>query len=186
MNGVGHACDAQDTLQRQPALAGGTDRERTETILTSVEPGSMPSLAFRRAPLASWISLILQPAFPMTDPIRELGIMNLIVTARLPGTEGTSNGSSLILRTMRPNACGSVKSDARANVVRSSDLGDSVERTRYVENALRVPWNALRHHNAGAALLADLIDVSPALADDDGSILGDDEAPHLDVCRGLA
>lgn len=37
--------------------------------------------------------------------MRELGIMNLMVTARLPGTEGTSNGSSLILRTMRPKAC---------------------------------------------------------------------------------
>jgi len=31
-------------------------------------------------------------------------MMNLMVTARLPGTEAMSNGSSLILRTMRPNA----------------------------------------------------------------------------------
>lgn len=30
--------------------------------------------------------------------------MNLIVTAREPGTDATSNGSSLILRTIRPNA----------------------------------------------------------------------------------
>ena len=64
----------------------------------------MPSLAFRRAPLASWISLIFVPPLPMTEPIRELGIMNLIVTALLPGTDGLSNGSSLIRRTMRPNA----------------------------------------------------------------------------------
>lgn len=64
----------------------------------------MPSLALSRAPLASWISLILVPPLPMTEPIRELGIMNLIVTARLPGTEGLSKGSSLILRTINPNA----------------------------------------------------------------------------------
>jgi len=64
----------------------------------------MPSLAFNLAPLASWISLILDPDLPITEPIRELGIMNLIVTALLPGTEGTSKGSSLILRTMSPKA----------------------------------------------------------------------------------
>ena len=40
----------------------------------------------------------------MTEPILEFGIMNLMVTALLPGTDGTSNGSSLILRTIRPKA----------------------------------------------------------------------------------
>jgi hypothetical protein len=40
----------------------------------------------------------------MIEPMRELGIMNLMVTARLPGTEALSNGSSFILRTMSPNA----------------------------------------------------------------------------------
>ena len=79
----------------------------------------MASDAFKRAPLASWISLILEPPLPMlgtsaavakpddsahTLPMRELGMMNLMVTARDPGTDGTSNGSSLIRRTMRPNA----------------------------------------------------------------------------------
>jgi hypothetical protein len=73
-------------------------------VLTSVEPGNIPSLAVSRAPLASWISLIFEPPLPMTEPIREFGIMNLIVTAREPGTEGTSNGSSLILLTINPNA----------------------------------------------------------------------------------
>ena len=71
---------------------------------TSVDPGSIASDAFKRDPEASWISLILEPPFPMTLPMRELGMMNLIVTAREPGTEGTSNGSSLIRRTIRPNA----------------------------------------------------------------------------------
>lgn len=81
----------------------------------------MASEAFRRAPEASWISLILAPPLPIlpgqlfipllrlkaethTLPIRELGMMNLIVTARDPGTEATSNGSSLMRRTMRPKA----------------------------------------------------------------------------------
>jgi len=40
----------------------------------------------------------------MTEPMRELGIINLIVTARLPGTDGTSKGSSLMRRTMSPKA----------------------------------------------------------------------------------
>lgn len=39
-----------------------------------------------------------------TVPILELGMMNLMVTARDPGTEETSKGSSLIRRTMRPKA----------------------------------------------------------------------------------
>ena len=69
-----------------------------------MEPGSIPSLALSLAPLASWISLILVPALPMTDPIRELGMINLIVTARLPGIEGRSKGSSLIRRTISPKA----------------------------------------------------------------------------------
>ena len=88
----------------------------------------MASLAFKRAPLASWISLIFDPPLPMlrdasirvslserrvthTLPIRELGMMNLMVTAREPGTDATSKGSSLIRRTMRPNALRRVSSD---------------------------------------------------------------------------
>jgi len=47
---------------------------------------------------------------PMCDPthtlpILLLGIINLIVTGRLPGMDGWSNGSSLILLTMSPKAC---------------------------------------------------------------------------------
>ena len=58
--------------------------------LTSVEPGSIASEAFKRDPEASWISLIFEPALPITLPMRELGMMNLMVTARDPGTEATS------------------------------------------------------------------------------------------------
>ena len=78
--------------------------QKVRNISTSVEPGSIPSLAFNLAPLASCISLIFEPCFPITEPMRELGIMNLMVTARLPGTDGTSNGSSLMRRTMSPKA----------------------------------------------------------------------------------
>lgn len=69
-----------------------------------MDPGSIPSLALSLAPLASWISLILDPPLPMTEPMREFGMINLMVTALLPGIEGTSNGSSLIRRTIKPNA----------------------------------------------------------------------------------
>ena len=80
------------------------------SLLTSVLPGNICSLAFNLAPLASWISLILLPPFPIlrkrhrvnliililqaeavithTLPILLLGIMNLMVTGRLPGREG--------------------------------------------------------------------------------------------------
>ena len=92
------------------------NQRNAKMVRTSVDPGSIPSLAFRRAPLASWISLILEPCLPITEPMRELGIMNLMVTARLPGTEGTSNGSSLILRTMRPKACGGKKDGEHEDV----------------------------------------------------------------------
>ena len=101
MDGIRNARDAQNPLSnresssRKPKVGKGP---------TSVEPGNMPSLAFNRAPLASWISLIFEPPLPITEPMREFGIINLIVTARLPGTDGLSKGSSLIRRTMRPNA----------------------------------------------------------------------------------
>ena len=99
--GVCNTRDTQDPLQNREI---STRNLKNGESTTSVEPGSIPSLAFNRAPLASWISLIFEPPFPITEPMRELGIMNLIVTARLPGTDGLSKGSSFIRRTMRPNA----------------------------------------------------------------------------------
>lgn len=100
----------------------------------------MASLACSLAPLASWISLILLPALPMTEPMRELGMMKLssttefqftsklsecstdrMVTAREPGTEGTSNGSSLILRTTRPKACTSNRTGEKVVAGRHDD-----------------------------------------------------------------
>ena len=50
-----------------------------------------------------------------TLPMRELGMMNLMVTAREPGTEATSNGSSLMRLTMRPKACTGVSTKHSSN-----------------------------------------------------------------------
>lgn len=119
MDSIGHSNDGQCSLQTVEISSSSTSRR---TIRTSVDPGSIVSLALIRAPLASWISLILLPPLPIlrdaaisliqfscyfrayTLPMREFGIMNLIVTAREPGRDGVSNGSSLILRTISPNA----------------------------------------------------------------------------------
>lgn len=65
-----------------------------------------------------------------------------------------------------------------------ANLGYSVERTADVEDALWVSGNALRNHNTSAALFTDLVDVGAALPNDDRSVLGDDEAAHVDVGRG--
>lgn len=100
----------------------------------SVDPGSIASEAFKRAPEASWISLILEPPLPMTEPMRELGMMNLMVTARDPGTEGTSNGSSLIRRTMRPNALATASRGPETLRIRSGLPGmDSETVTRALD-----------------------------------------------------
>lgn len=58
-------------------------------------PGRRASLAWRRAPLASWISLILLPDLPMTEPMRALGMMKLVERARgvsVAGEEGGREG----------------------------------------------------------------------------------------------
>lgn len=64
-----------------------------------------------------------------------------------------------------------------------ADLGDSIQRTRYIENTLRVSGNALRYHDSGATLLANFVDVRAAFANDNRSVLGDDKTPHLDMGR---
>jgi hypothetical protein len=75
----------------------------------------------------SWISLILLPAFPITEPIREFGTINRIVTAREPGTEGTSNGSSLIRRTINPNAFETASNGPATLKIRSAFPGTASE-----------------------------------------------------------
>ena len=116
-------CERRPRRPKQKERAGRVSKggtNRNTIPLTSVDPGSIASLAFNLAPEASCISLIFEPPFPIlaalikilsientityTLPIRELGMMNLIVTAREPGTEATSKGSSLMRRTMRPKA----------------------------------------------------------------------------------
>lgn len=165
MYSIGHTGYTQHTLQ----TCGNDSSEANiydlgNANLTSVEPGSMPSLALSLAPLASWISLIFVPPFPMTEPMREFGIMNLIVTARLPGTEGLSKGSSLILRTIRPKALNDSVRTEMLRPVTAPHLGDCIQRPANVQNPLWVSRNALRDHNSGPALLSDLVYMRASLA----------------------
>lgn len=62
-------------------------------------------------------------------------------------------------------------------------LGDCVERTIDVEDALWVAWNGFGYHDFGPALVTNLVDVLAASADDNGGVLGYDEAAHVDVRR---
>ena len=125
-------------------------------LLTSVEPGSIPSLALRRAPLASCISLIFDPPLPMTEPILELGIINLMVTALLPGTDALSKGSSLILRTMRPNAYGIRRLEVRDVGGRKGETGHG----RTLETASRGPLT-LRMRSGLPGILSETMTRAP-------------------------
>ena len=55
-----------------------------------------------------------------------------------------------------------------------------------MEDALRIARDRLGHVDAGARLFADLIDVLAGLADDDGRVLRDNQAAHLDLLRHLS
>jgi hypothetical protein len=118
----------------------------------------------------------------MIEPIREFGIMNLMVTARLPGTEGTSKGSSLIRRTIKPKACQRHGDPLQGwfHRKKKTNLRDRVERSTDVENTLGVTRDTLRDHNTGATLFPDFVNVSTSLANDNGCVLGDYETAHVD------
>lgn len=149
----------------------------------SVDPGSIASEAFKRAPEASWISLILEPPLPMTEPMRELGMINLMVTAREPGTEGTSNGSSLIRRTMRPKALATASRGPETLRIRSGLPGmDSETVTRALDFSYKsistgsdVSLAKTTHPN--------LVDVSTTTADDDTCVLSNNKRSHRDLLR---
>jgi hypothetical protein len=79
-----------------------------------------------------------------TLPMREFGMMNLIVTALDPGTDATSNGSSLILRTMRPKHCESARVEL-SNSYLQSYLGNGIQCTRDIEDPFWVSYNRFRH-----------------------------------------
>ena len=65
-----------------------------------------------------------------------------------------------------------------------NNLGDGVEGSADVQNALGIAGNTFGDHNTGTTLFANFVDVRAALANDNRCILGDDEAPHVDVaCR---
>lgn len=63
-------------------------------------------------------------------------------------------------------------------------LGNSIKRPANVENTLWIARNALRDHNTCATLLTNLINMGATFANDDGGVLGDDQASHMDVGGG--
>lgn len=78
MDGVGDTGDGEDALGESVWIQGRNNKEQRadrearlrrkledQAVLTSVDPGSIASLAFSLAPDASWISLILEPPLPM-------------------------------------------------------------------------------------------------------------------------
>ncbi|KAI3476958.1 hypothetical protein L1887_61388 [Cichorium endivia] len=164
------------------------------------------SPAVRRAPDASWISLILEPCLPITDPMRELGTMKRIVTDFEPGTDGWSKGSSLILRTIRPKACKeTVIEDEVVDRMRSARVRPAAvariqpckgSHETYLADSIKRTRNTLEHAKecggargggttydveARVALVADLVDVFAGLADDDAGVAGHDEGTHGDL-----
>ena len=62
-------------------------------------------------------------------------------------------------------------------------FGYSIQRSTDIEDTLWIARNALRNNDASAALLPDFIDMLAAATNDDGRVLGDDEASHVDHCR---
>ena len=61
-------------------------------------------------------------------------------------------------------------------------LGYGIQGTADIEDTLRIAWDALGHHDASTALLADFINMRAALANDDRCILRHNKASHVDVC----
>ena len=120
--------------------------------------------------------------------------MNLMVTAREPGTEATSNGSSLMRRTIRPKAFATASRAPETLRIRSGLPGiDSETVTRALD--LSYAMISILHfrskmHETGSRTLktddthSDLVDVRPRPADDDARILSDDQAAHRDLLRG--
>jgi hypothetical protein len=129
--------------------------------------------------------------------MRVFGMINLMVTALEPGTEATSNGSSLIRRTIRPNAC-ERRQWWPGNPGDSTRLGHGVQSARDIENPFGVSWDDLGYcHSCARFLLyrlvsyparyhlalthSDLIDMSTAPSDNYTGILGDNQASHSNL-----
>lgn len=60
-------------------------------------------------------------------------------------------------------------------------LWDGIQGSTDVEDTLRVSWDTFRDHDTSAAFFTDFIHMRPAFADDDGGILSDYEATHVDI-----
>jgi hypothetical protein len=64
-----------------------------------------------------------------------------------------------------------------------ADLGNSIEWAANVEDTLRIARDAFGDHDPSTTFLTNLVDVGTTFANDDGRILGDDEASHVNVGR---
>lgn len=117
---------------------------RARSVLDLLDLGA----ALANAGIQSVVPSASTPPATHTLPMRELGMINLMVTAREPGTDATSNGSSLMRRTMRPNACAGQTGPLRL----SSHLADSVERAKHVQYPLGIAGNGLGDGDAGSRL----------------------------------
>jgi hypothetical protein len=72
----------------------------------SVDKGRHESDALRRAPDASWISLMRAPPLPMMEPIKMWGISRRRGYVLECWLEGSPRGSLLSVRMIKPKACG--------------------------------------------------------------------------------
>lgn len=70
----------------------------------SVDCGKTESLAFKRAPEASWISLMRAPPLPMMLPMRIDGISSLRGYVLDVESDGSARGSLLSVRIIKPKA----------------------------------------------------------------------------------
>ena len=121
----------------------------------------------------------------MTEPMRELGMINLIVTARLPGTDGTSKGSSLILRTINPNAwCNKTCQLPSEKRIIKTYFGHGIQWPTDVQNPFRISRDALGDHDSSTRFLSNLVDVRASLPNDDRRILSDDQTAEVYLLGG--
>ena len=65
-----------------------------------------------------------------------------------------------------------------------SYLGYGVKGSTDVEDALWITGNAFRHHNTSPTLLPYLVYMRTAFTDDDGRVLSNYQAAHMDIGCG--
>ena len=66
----------------------------------------------------------------------------------------------------------------------NTDLGHRIEWSADVEYAFRISRYAFGYDDTCAAFFTNFVDVGASPANDDRGILCDDQASHMDLCRG--